>query len=112
MFFGIALLSIQLASATVATDSTVQHVMGIVTAIDDKHIEVKTSSKNTVVSVNLTKQVRFKNKRNPASMDPPAVGDRVIIEATKQNQVLTATVVHYASGARPNSPSVQEVPHP
>ncbi|MBI3357900.1 MAG: hypothetical protein HY038_14225 [Nitrospirae bacterium] len=73
-----------------------QHVMGIVVAIDDKHIEVKTS-KRAAVSVKLTKQVRFINKGNPKSTDPPAVGDRVIIEATKENKQLTATVVHYSA---------------
>lgn len=73
------------------------HVLGIVTAIDGKHIEVKTA-KGPVVSLLLTKQVKFKNKSNPKSNDPPIVGDRVIIEATKDdtNKKVTATVVHYS----------------
>jgi hypothetical protein len=73
------------------------HVLGIVTAIDAKHIEVKTA-KGPVVSVLLNKPVKFKNKGNPKSNEPPAVGDRVIIEAIKDDKTkkVSATVVHYS----------------
>jgi len=42
--------------------------------------------------------VKFKNKSNPTSNDPPTVGDRVIIEATKDDKTkkISATVVHYS----------------
>lgn len=73
-----------------------QHVLGTVTAIDEKHIEIKTP-KGAAVSVKLTKQTRFKEKGNPKSTEPPAVGDRVVIEATKENTILTATEVHYSA---------------
>ncbi len=81
------------------------HVLGIVTSIDEKHIDVKTA-KGQVVSVLLTKQVRYKNKNNPKSLDPPAVGDRVIIEASRdeKNKKVTATVVHYSPGSSPPPP--------
>lgn len=73
------------------------HVLGIVTAVDATHIEVKTA-KGPTVSVLLNKQVKFKNKNNPKSIDPPTVGDRVIIEATKDDKTkkVSATVVHYS----------------
>ncbi|MBX3328903.1 MAG: hypothetical protein KF722_00765 [Nitrospira sp.] len=73
------------------------HVLGIVMAIDTKHIEVKTA-KGAIVSVLLNKPVKFKNKSNPKSNDPPVVGDRVIIEATKDDKTkkVSATVVHYS----------------
>ena len=73
------------------------HVLGIVAAIDAKHIEVKTT-RGPTVPVLLTKQVKFKNKSNPKSNDPPVVGDRVIIEATKDDKTkkVFATVVHYS----------------
>lgn len=98
MIFGIAIFGFLLLTGPVSADDTVQHVAGIVTAIDVKHIEVKTPNKKTAVSVKLGKHVRFKNKSNPASAEPPAVGDRVIIEAKKENKILTATVVHYSPG--------------
>ena len=73
------------------------HVLGIVAAIDEKHIEVKTA-KGPTVSVLLNKQVKFKNKSNSKSNDPPVEGDRVIIAATKDDKTkkMSATVVHYS----------------
>jgi hypothetical protein len=90
VFFG-WLLTAQAAPA----DKTTQHVVGTVTTIDNKHIIVKTP-KGHLMAVKLTKQVRFKDKRDPRSNEPPAVGDHVIIEATKQDKTLTATVVYYS----------------
>jgi len=92
------LLTCFLISTTASAQDGGRHVLGTVTAIDEKHIEVRTP-KGAAVSVILTKQARFKDKDNPRSTEPPAVGDRVIIEATKENKILTATVVHY-SGAK------------
>lgn len=71
------------------------HVLGTVTAIDAKHIEVK-PARGPIVSVLLNQQVKFKNKKNPKSPTPPEVGDHVIIEATKEKQKVTATIVHYS----------------
>lgn len=81
------------------------HVLGIVAAIDATHIEVKTA-KGSVVSVLLNKQMRFKNKNNPKSNDPPVVGDRVIIEATRDDKTkkVSATVVHYSPVKTPSPP--------
>lgn len=76
-----------------------QHVLGTVTAIDATHIEVKTP-KGATVSVNVTKQTRFKEKGNPASRELPVVGDRVVIEATKDTKALTATEVNYSSAKK------------
>lgn len=74
------------------------HILGVVTAIDGKHIEVKTA-KGSVTSVLLGKQVKFKNKTHPNVGDPPTVGDRVIIEVSKDDKTkkVTATVVHYSA---------------
>lgn len=79
------------------------HVLGTVTAIDEKHMEVKTA-KGSVVSVLLDKQVKFKKKNNPKSVDPPEIGDRVIIEATRDKQKVTATIVHYSPMRNPSTP--------
>jgi hypothetical protein len=97
-------LLVAIALLTVTTVSwahgTGQHVLGTVTAIDAHHIEVKTQ-KGATVSVNLTKDTRFRQKGNPKGTQPPAVGDRVVIEATRDDgdkKVLTATEVHYSTG--------------
>jgi hypothetical protein len=97
MIFGIAFLGLLLTATTVSADNMILHVVGVVTAIDNKHIEVKTPNRTTAVTVKLTKWVQFKDKNNPQSNLPPAVGDRVIIEAKKEKKTLTATVVHYSA---------------
>jgi hypothetical protein len=97
MIFGIMFLGVLVLATPVSAEQGVQHVVGTVTAIDHKHIEVKTPNKAAPVSVKLTKSVQFKNKNNPASTNPPGVGDRVIIEATKDNKKLVATIVYYST---------------
>jgi len=92
----ILLVACALPSIVLATDTDL-HVLGIVTAIDATHVEVKTA-KGPIVSVLLSKQVKFKNKSDPKSSEPPGVDDRVIIEVTKDDKTkkLSATVVHYS----------------
>ncbi len=72
------------------------HVLSTVTAIDDNRSEVKTP-KGEVVSANLTKQARFKDRGNPESTELPTAGNRTVIEATRENKILTATEVHFYS---------------
>ena len=84
-------------------DKTVQHVIGTVTAIDVKHIVVKTT-KGPLVSLKLAKQVKFKNKQHPQSNNPPAVGDHVIIQATKDKKSLTADIIHYSPMGQASEP--------
>jgi hypothetical protein len=97
MIIGIALLGFLLTATTASANTTILHIVGTVTAIDKKHMEVKTPNKTKAVSVKLTKHVRFKDKDHPQSNVPPTEGDHVIIEAKKQNKILFATVVHYSS---------------
>lgn len=104
-----------LMSTTAFAHGTGQHVLGTVTAIDDTHIEVKTP-KGATVSVLIDKQTRFKAKRAPKLNEPPEVGDRVVIEATKdEKKGLIATEVHFAAAKRvPQAapPGEQPVPAP
>lgn len=93
LLFAVAFLFV---SAIAFAHGSGQHVLGTVTAIDEKHVEVKTP-KGATVTVKLTKQTRFKEKGNPKATEPPAVGDRVVIEATKDDNVLIATEVHYSA---------------
>lgn len=86
-------------ATTAFAHGTGQHVLGTVTAIDATHLEIKTP-KGKTVDVQVNKQTRFKEKGNPKGANLPSVGDRVVIEATKDNKVLTATEVHYSSGKR------------
>ncbi|BCA55780.1 conserved exported protein of unknown function [Nitrospira sp. KM1] len=94
-------------STTVFAHGSGLHVLGTVTAIDNDHVEVKTQ-KGTNVTVKLTKDTRFKQKGNPKSTDRPTVGDRVVVEATKDEKVLIATEVHFSVGKR--LPSAEDAP--
>ena len=96
IFSAVVLAWLFASTAMAAGPGSEFHVLGVVTAIDAKHIEVK-AAKGPPVSVTLTKQVQFKNKSNPKSNDPPSVGDRVIIEVTKDNKKVIANVVHYSA---------------
>lgn len=88
---------------------TGQHVLGTVVAIDEKHVEVKTQ-KGTTVEVQINKQTRFKEKDHPKSTNLPAVGDRVVIEAIKDDKTLTATEVHFSSIKKPEPALTQQPP--
>jgi hypothetical protein len=110
VIFGLGLMS----SMTLAHGPG-QHVLGTVTAIDQKHLEIKTA-KGATVDVQINKQTRFKEKGNPKGTNVPAVGDRVVVEATKDNNILTATEVHFSAGKKvmqpPTAAPTQQVPAP
>src|SRR5215475_1439791 len=81
-----------------------QHVLGTVTLIDATHVEVKTP-KGKTIDVQINKQTRFREKGNPKGKNLPQVGDRVVIEATKDNGSLIATEVHFSSAKKPAAPA-------
>jgi hypothetical protein len=98
-------------SSTAFAHGTGQHVLGTVVAIDAKHVEVKTQ-KGTTVEVLINKQTRFKEKDHPKSTNLPTVGDRVVIEAIKDEKTLTATEVHFSSMKKqtPPAPALTQQP--
>jgi hypothetical protein len=101
-------------TSTALAHGTGQHVLGTVVAIDAKHLEIKTQ-KGTTVEVQINKQTRFKEKDRPKSTNLPAVGDRVVIEAIKDEKALTATEVHFSSMKKPAPPAPtlsQQAPGP
>lgn len=87
-----------------AAHGTGQHVLGVVTAIDAVHIEVKTP-KGQAVSVRLTDKTQYKAKNLRRTKNTPQVGDRVVIEAEKDDKGLIATEVHFSdSKPKPATP--------
>ncbi len=107
----LSMLCLMLPTAALA-HGTGQHVLGTVVAIDSKHLEVKTQ-KGTTVEVQITKQTRFKEKGNPKGANLPAIGDRVVVEAIKDDKTLTATEVHFSSlkkAAQQAPPLPQQTP--
>jgi len=91
---------------------TDQHVLGTIMAINATHVEVKTP-KGQSVDVRVNKKTRFKDESNPKGANMPAVGDRVIIKATKgekkSDPPLLATEIHFSAGKRVPVP-MQPVP--
>ena len=83
---------------------TGQHVLGTVTGIDATHVEVKTP-KGKIVDVQINKHTRFREKGNPKGVNLPSVGDRVVIEATKDDKALIATEVHFSPAKKPVAPA-------
>lgn len=94
-------------ATTAFAHGTGQHVLGTVTAIDATHVEVKTP-KGKTVDVQVNKQTRFKEKGNLKGTNLPVVGDRVVIEATKEQKVLRAVEINFSSAARVQAP-VQQI---
>ena len=93
-----------LATPLIWAHGTDQHVLGTITLIDATHVEVKTP-KGKTVEVQINKQTRFREKGNPKGVNLPAVGDRVVIEATKDNNVLIATEVHFSHAKKAAAPT-------
>lgn len=87
-----------------------QHVLGTIVAIDTTHVEIKTT-KGQLVKVRFDKQTRFRDEGNPKGSNRPAVGDRVVVKAMKDDKkkVLIATDIHFSSARRAPAP-IQQVP--
>jgi len=112
MFHRLVLIAFCLTlTSTAFAHGTGQHVLGTVVAIDATHVEVKTQ-KGATVDVQINKQTRFKEKDRPKSTNLPEVGDRVVIEAIKDEKTLTATEVHFSSIKKPAPPAPVVTPQP
>lgn len=88
-------LALVCAPVLVAAHGSGQHVLGVVTVIDTLHIEIKTP-KGQSVSVRLTDKTKYKAKNLRRTKNTPQVGDRVVIEAEKDETGLIATEVHFS----------------
>jgi hypothetical protein len=79
------------------------HVLGAIMAIDANQVEIKTP-KGQSVNVRLNKQTRYRDESNPKGANRPAVGDRVVIAATKGEKkganLLVATEIYFSSTKR------------
>jgi hypothetical protein len=104
MFYPVVVAALLLTLSSAFAHGTGLHVLGTVVAIDAKHVEVKTQ-KGTTIDVQINRQTRFKEKDRPKSTNLPEVGDRVVIEAVKDDKTLTATEVHFSSMKKQTPPS-------
>ncbi|HSQ52399.1 MAG TPA: hypothetical protein VLL94_14185 [Nitrospiraceae bacterium] len=95
----IAFLCLFISTASFAYGAD-QHVLGAIMAIDAAQIEIKTT-KGQSVNLRVDKNTRYKDESNPKGATRPAVGDRVVIMATKSEKkgdnTLIATEVYFSS---------------
>jgi hypothetical protein len=69
-----------------------QHVMGTVTALDAKHLEVKTAE-GKIVSIQFTKETKYFQDKTPVKEPKIEVGSRVVVDVAGEGGGLTAKEV-------------------
>ena len=87
-------LVVMLGAGSLLAHGKGQHVMGIVTAMTDNSITVKTTAKDPVI-VYTTADTKYEKGGAASSISNLKVGDRVVIHATKMSDKLIATEVRF-----------------
>ena len=82
-----------LLAAAVFAHGGMQHVMGTVTKISNNSITVKTKTE-VVVTVAMTADTKFMKGDSAVKITDLKVGDKVVIEAKKDDQDATRLVAH------------------
>ncbi len=91
----IAVILLGLTTIVVAHGGAV-HVLGTVTEVNQERLVVQTKDRKTV-TIHLSAKTQYKPVGKGTTGQSPAVGDRVVVEATKSNDALTATEVRFSS---------------
>ena len=73
-----------------------QHVMGAVTALDAKHLEVETAD-GKKVSIRLTDETKYFQDKKPVKVPKMAVGTRVVVDVAGESGRLIAREVRIGS---------------
>lgn len=71
------------------------HIMGTVTAVDARHVEVKTKEGKTV-SILLNNDTKYHQGTAAAAFSDIQVGQRVVVDATGKGDTMTASEIHLA----------------
>lgn len=71
------------------------HVMGTVTAVNDRQLVVQTKGQQTV-SILVDHNTRYRATSLTTSSETVQVGDRVVVEVTEEASSLRAAEVRYA----------------
>ncbi len=96
---GLALsISSLLVSTALFAHGGQEHTMGTVSAIDAKHVEVKTQDGKTV-SIQLTSDTKYVKGKTAAAFADVVVGTRVMVESKKDKDQLVATEVQIGTGS-------------
>lgn len=97
----VAGLGLVMLGAAFAHDG-MEHVMGTVSAVSPQSVTVQTTDKKTV-KVGLTAKTKYTRSDKAAAMADMKVGDRVMIEAKEEKEVLTADTVSLGAAAAPKA---------
>ena len=87
-------LVVMLAAGSLFAHGKGQHVMGLVRAMTDNSITVKTTARDPV-TVYTVADTKYEKGGAAASINDLKVGDRVVIHATKMSDKLMATEVRF-----------------
>lgn len=87
-----------LVSTTLFAHGGHEHTMGTVSAIDAKHVEVKTQDGKTV-SIQLTPDTKYVKGKTVAAFADVAAGMRVMVESKKDKDQLVAVEVQLGMGS-------------
>ena len=85
-------------STAVVAHEGKEHVMGTISALDGQHLVV-TDREGKPVSINLTKDTKYKQGDAPAAVSALMVGARVVVEVTGKPESFVASEVRFAPAA-------------
>ena len=103
---GLSLLLI-LVSNNLLAHGGMTHIMGTVTAIDTRHVELKTKEGKTI-SVFLNKDTKYHQGKAVAAFSDIWVGQRVVVEATGKGDKMTASEIHLAPAKPVKAPEAKK----
>lgn len=72
------------------------HVMGTVTTLDAQRLVIRTGEGKTL-SILLTKGTKYRNGEASTTGADLKIGDRVVVDATGEGDMLTASEIRFAS---------------
>ncbi|CAI4030545.1 hypothetical protein DNFV4_00973 [Nitrospira tepida] len=81
-----------------------QHVLGTVTGITGTQLDV-TTQKGEKLSILLNEKTQFRPRGASTSGPLPKIGDRVVVETTKEGERLVATEVLFSNKPAPAKPA-------
>jgi hypothetical protein len=83
------------------------HIMGTLTAVDARHIEVKTKDGKTV-SILLNKDTKYHRENAVAVFSDIQVGQRVVVDVTGKGDKMSASEIQLAPAKQVKGPEAKK----
>jgi hypothetical protein len=84
-----------IAAAPAGAHPGFEHYVGVLTAVDDAHVEVKTEK--ATVSLRVNDQTRYLRKGQDVHREEAKVGVKVVVDARREKGVLVAKEIHFVA---------------